>query len=173
MAMPATSIAPPVSTCGDTCGAANFVADAPPVPVGSTVGLAVLKLPRVGSTWLKAEMNRPVGGSQSALWPSKRARSRTLTVSLRARPTRPLLARRLPGVHLEFEPLTDGKHREAWCGSNFTNALLARMLVQPQHCVNRKMINDPCVWTKQGCDADRIYPKTIKNVTTLEAPHRA
>ena len=39
------------------------------------VGLAVIKQPRVGSTWVKKEFNS------------------------------------LPGVHLEFEPLTDGAHR--------------------------------------------------------------
>ena len=43
-----------VADATPTCGGPSFAADAPPVPVGTTVGLAVLKLPRVGSTWLEA-----------------------------------------------------------------------------------------------------------------------
>jgi len=120
------SIAAPVSTCANSCGGAAYLADAPPVPNGTTVGLAVLKLPRVGSTWLKAEMNL------------------------------------LPGARLEFEPLTDGKHRDAWCGADFTNEILRRMLVRPQECVNRKMIGDPCFWTKQSCDPSRIRPRQVR-----------
>ena len=53
------------------------------------VGLAILKQPRVGSTWVKKELNQ------------------------------------LPGVHLEFEPLTDGTNR---CPPNFTNGVLGHML---------------------------------------------
>ena len=34
--------------------ALSFAADFPPVANGTTVGVAVIKLPRVGSTWLKA-----------------------------------------------------------------------------------------------------------------------
>ena len=58
----------------------------------SPMGLAILKQPRVGSTWVKKELNS------------------------------------LPGVHLEFEPLTDGTHR---CPSNFTNTVLAQLMREP------------------------------------------
>jgi len=112
--------------------ALSFAADFPPVANGTTVGVAVIKLPRVGSTWLKAELNL------------------------------------LPRVFLEFEPLTDGKHREAWCGADFTNAILRRMLTRPQHCVNRKMIQHECFWTKQACDPGRVLPRTIAAKPQLE-----
>ena len=90
------------------------------VLVGSSaapVGLAVLKQPRVGSTWVKKELNQ------------------------------------LPGVHLEFEPLTDGSHR---CPSNFTNAVLGHLLREPLRCVNRKSRAKPCYWTKQQCSVDSL-----------------
>ena len=81
------------------------------------VGLAVLKQPRVGSTWVKKELNT------------------------------------LPGVHLEFEPLTDGTHR---CPANFTNGVLGRLLQEPLRCVNRKSRSKACYWTKAGCSVHTL-----------------
>ena len=86
--------------------------------VAGVVGLAVLKQPRVGSTWVKKELNA------------------------------------LPGVHLEFEPLTDGAYR---CPADFTNAVMQRLLREPLRCVNRKSRAKPCYWTKQNCSADALF----------------
>lgn len=78
-----------------------------PPPFPGTIGLPVLKQPRVGSTWVKSEMNR------------------------------------LPGVHIEFEPVTDSTKR---CSAEFTNAVLARMLREPVRCVSRKEKASACYW---------------------------
>ena len=149
----------PISTCADTCGGTAFQSDGPLVANGTTVGLAVLKLPRVGSTWLKAEMNLLPGVFLEVLGPWPGARQPVP-------PAPPIRASRARPA--QFEPLTDGKHKDAWCGANFTNAVLRRMLVGPQHCVNRKMISHECFWTKQQCDPDRIRPRVLASKPTLE-----
>lgn len=59
----------------------------------------------------------------------------------------------LPGVHLEFEPLTDGAHR---CPANFTNPVLAHMMREPLRCVNRKSRAKPCYWLKTDCSVTRL-----------------
>ena len=100
--------------------AAQFLVATPCIATPSehrVVGLAVIKQPRVGSTWVKKEFNS------------------------------------LPGVHLEFEPLTDGAHR---CPPNFTNAVLNHMMREPLRCVNRKSRAKPCYWTKCGCDVSTL-----------------
>ena len=97
--MQATALALCFLTACPAAVAANGHAD-------GVVGLAILKQPRVGSTWVKKELNQ------------------------------------LPGVHLEFEPLTDGTNR---CPSNFTNA--------PSKDDGRSRCHEPCVAEQQPSSA--------------------
>lgn len=82
------------------------------------VGLVVLKQPRVGSTWVKKELNS------------------------------------LPGVHMEFEPLTD--MAASTCNSNFTTGVLGQLMREPLRCLNGKSKAKPCYWTHANCDRDRL-----------------
>ena len=109
--MQATALALCFLTACPAAVAANGHAD-------GVVGLAILKQPRVGSTWVKKELNQ------------------------------------LPGVHLEFEPLTDGTNR---CPSNFTNGVLGHMLREPLRCVNRKSRSKHCYWVKSNCSTKFLW----------------
>lgn len=75
----------------------------------------------------------------------------------------------LPGVHLEFEPLTEMGHS---CPSSFTNNVLAHLMREPLRCVNRKWRAAPCYWLKSNCTvANLLAPERGGGPASEKASH--